>query len=126
MTAKTGKTIRVLKPAVYIALLVVLNIPNGPLKGVCQVRYISRTCTLFRLDEGTNAVRALIWQGVVGLMSPHAPLRGPDGAPDAFNVVRPLIGYGPESLWVASSEALAIAVRDDARSHFGCRAGEFA
>jgi tetratricopeptide (TPR) repeat protein len=87
-----------------IALLVVLNIPDGPLRGVCQVRYISRTCTLFRLDEGTNAVRALIWQGVVGLMSPHAPLRAPDGTPDAFNVIRPLIGYGPESLWVAFNQ----------------------
>lgn len=87
-----------------VALLVVLNIPNGPLKAVCQVRYISRTCTLFSVDEGTNAVRALIWQGVVGLMSPHAPLVAPDGAPDALNAIRPLIGYGPESLWVAFNQ----------------------
>ncbi len=87
-----------------IALLIVLNIPNGPLKPVCQVRYISRTCTLFSLDEGTNAVRALIWQGVVRLMGPHEPLRSPDGTPDALNIVRPLIGYGPESLWVAFNQ----------------------
>ena len=84
-----------------LIFLVVLNIPGGPLKGVCQVRYVSRTCTLFSLSEGTNAVRALIWEGVIEMMSPHAPLETPDGQPDAFNVLRPLVGYGPESLWVA-------------------------
>ncbi len=84
-----------------LIFLVVLNVPNGPLKGVCQVRYVSRTCTLFSLNEGTNAVRALIWEGVVELMSPHAALQTPDGQPDVFNVLRPLVGYGPESLWVA-------------------------
>jgi tetratricopeptide (TPR) repeat protein len=87
-----------------IALLVILNIPNGPLQRVCQVRYVSRACTMFQVNEGTNAVRALIWQGVVGLISPHAPLRAPDGTPDAFNIVRPLVGYGPESLWVAFNQ----------------------
>jgi len=84
-----------------LVFLVVLNIPGGPLKGVCQVRYVSRTCTLFSLSEGTNAVRALIWEGVIDMMSPHTPLQTPDGQPDAFNVLRPLVGYGPESLWVA-------------------------
>ena len=84
-----------------LIFLVVLNIPGGPLKAVCEVRYVSRTCTLFSLGEGTNAVRALIWEGVIDMMSPHAPLQSPDGQPDAFNIVRPLAGYGPESLWVA-------------------------
>ena len=84
-----------------LVFLVVLNVPNGPLSGVCQVRYVSRACTLFSVNEGTNAVRALIWEGVIELMSPHAPLQTPDGQPDAFNVLRPLVGYGPESLWVA-------------------------
>ena len=84
-----------------LVFLVVLNIPGGPLKGVCEVRYVGRTCTLFSLNEGTNAVRALIWEGVIDMMSPHAPLQTPDGQPDAFNILRPLAGYGPESLWVA-------------------------
>jgi len=84
-----------------LIFLVVLNIPGGPLKGACNVRYVSRTCTLFSLNEGTNAVRALIWEGVIDMMSPHAPLQTPDGQPDAFNVLRPLAGYGPESLWFA-------------------------
>lgn len=88
--------------AVTIALVVVLNIPNTPLKGLCETRYVSRICTLTSLTEGTNAVRALIWQGVVDLMlKPHAPIETPAGKPDPLNVIRPLIGYGPESMWVA-------------------------
>ena len=40
-----------------LLVLFVMNVPNGPLRGLCNVRYISRTCTLFNVNEGTNAVR---------------------------------------------------------------------
>ncbi len=83
-------------------LLVTLNLPQTPLKGVCKTRYVSRLCTLFSTTEGTNAVRALIWEGVVDMMlKPHAPIQWPDGQADSLNAIRPLIGYGPESMWVA-------------------------
>ena len=78
-----------------------MNVPNGPLSGLCKVRYISRSCTLFNVNEGTNAVRALIWEGVVDLMTPGSALQLPDGPRDALAPVRPLLGFGPESLWVA-------------------------
>ena len=51
--------------------------------------------------ERSNRVRVLIWQGVVDLLSPHSPLTYPDGSVDRFNFWRPLIGYGPESMYVA-------------------------
>lgn len=51
--------------------------------------------------EKSNRVRVLIWEGVVDLISPHAPLDYPDGGSDAFNFWRPLIGYGPEAMYVA-------------------------
>ena len=51
--------------------------------------------------EKSNRVRVLIWQGVVQLISPHAPLQYPDGSTDPFNFLRPFIGYGPESMYVA-------------------------
>ena len=50
--------------------------------------------------EKTNRVRVLIWEGVVDLISPHSPLTFPDGESDNFNFWRPLIGYGPESMYV--------------------------
>ena len=85
-----------------LIFLVILNVPQGPLNGLCQKRYVGRLCTVFSTTQGTNAVRALIWEGVVDLMlKPHAPIQSPEGKPDSLNIVRPLVGYGPESLWVA-------------------------
>ncbi len=51
--------------------------------------------------EKSGRVRVLIWEGVVDLIAPHDPLRYPDGRADPFNFLRPLIGYGPESMYVA-------------------------
>ena len=51
--------------------------------------------------EKSNRVRVLIWEGVVDLISPHAPLTYPDGSEDRYNFLRPLIGYGPEAMYVA-------------------------
>jgi tetratricopeptide (TPR) repeat protein len=69
---------------------------------------------LGRLDEvlhagggSTGIVRNLIWQGALDLISPHKPLdypptpAYPEGRPDPFNALRPLVGYGPESMYVA-------------------------
>ncbi len=86
-----------------VIFLGALNVPQGPFsKNLCQVRYIKRICTVSSLTEGTNAVRALIWEGVVDMMlTPHAPIAWPNGQTDSLNVLRPLVGYGPESMWVA-------------------------
>lgn len=51
--------------------------------------------------EKSGRVRVLIWEGVIDLITPHTPLEFPDGGSDPFNVLRPLIGYGPESMYVA-------------------------
>ncbi|MFN2137127.1 MAG: tetratricopeptide repeat protein [Candidatus Promineifilaceae bacterium] len=51
--------------------------------------------------EKSNRVRVLIWQGVIDLISPHEPLVYPDLETDRMNFWRPLIGYGPESMYVA-------------------------
>ena len=51
--------------------------------------------------EKSGRVRVLIWQGVVDLITPHEPLEFPDGQTDPFNWLRPLIGYGPESMYTA-------------------------
>ncbi len=51
--------------------------------------------------EKSGRVRVLIWEGVVDLITPHAPLQYPDGRADPFNWLRPLLGYGPESMYTA-------------------------
>lgn len=62
---------------------------------------IGRLGTVLEADSGTGRVRTLIWEGVLELLAPHEPLRFPDGRQDSFNFLRPLIGYGPESMYVA-------------------------
>lgn len=51
--------------------------------------------------EKSGRVRVLIWQGVVDLITPHEPLEYPGGQTDSFNWLRPLLGYGPESMYTA-------------------------
>jgi cyclophilin family peptidyl-prolyl cis-trans isomerase/tetratricopeptide (TPR) repeat protein len=62
---------------------------------------IGRLGRLLESDQATGRVRVLIWEGVLDLISPHEPLQFPDGRQDSFNFLRPLIGYGPESMYVA-------------------------
>ena len=60
-----------------------------------------RLANLIETEGGTGKVRTLIWEGNTQLVPPHDPIRFPDGTPDALNFLRPLIGYGPESMYVA-------------------------
>ena len=86
--------------AVAIGLLLI-NVP-GPLQTqVRSVEALRRLTTITELQTGTGKVRGLIWQGAVEIITPHAPLRFPDGNEDRFNAIRLLVGYGPESMYVA-------------------------
>lgn len=81
--------------------LILLNLPQGPLAGLRTNPALGRLGQLLDAESRTGRVRSLIWQGAVELVKPHAPLEYPDGRPDALNFLRPLIGYGPESMYVA-------------------------
>jgi tetratricopeptide (TPR) repeat protein/O-antigen ligase len=81
--------------------LVLLNIPGGPLEPLRGSPYIGRLGHIFETETGTGKVRVLIWQGALQLVLPHEPIQDPQGRPDPFNFLRPLIGYGPESMYVA-------------------------
>ncbi|MDX1688200.1 MAG: O-antigen ligase family protein [Candidatus Promineifilaceae bacterium] len=62
---------------------------------------VGRFGQLLEAESGTGRVRVLIWQGTLELLKPHEPIAFPDGEEDAFNFLRPVIGYGPESMYVA-------------------------
>lgn len=66
-----------------------------------SVPLLSRLSSVMQTTDGTNVVRVLIWDGAAKLVMPHEPIQNPDGSPDAWNAIRPLIGYGPESMYVA-------------------------
>ncbi|MCS6848331.1 MAG: O-antigen ligase family protein [Anaerolineae bacterium] len=86
-----------------LAFLYFINVTrNDPsYEWLRQFPLFRRLGTVLTTQEGTNAVRVLIWEGAANLVAPHDPITRPDGTPDAFNAIRPLIGYGPESMYVA-------------------------
>jgi O-antigen ligase/tetratricopeptide (TPR) repeat protein len=86
------------------AFLITLNIPNGPLEGLRDSPWIGRFGHVIDMDQRTSQVRILIWQGAAELVSPHDPIVFPDGGTDKLNFLRPLIGYGPESMYVAYNQ----------------------
>jgi tetratricopeptide (TPR) repeat protein len=82
--------------------------PGGPLnEWAVQQPSIGRIANVLQAESGTGKVRALIWEGALQLILPHEPIAYPptltrsDWQADPFNAVRPLVGYGPESMYVA-------------------------
>ncbi|MFI5366373.1 MAG: tetratricopeptide repeat protein [Candidatus Binatia bacterium] len=69
-----------------VLFLVALNSGYAPLAKLRDVPYVTRLNGIFKPEEGTGKVRALIWQGAVELL--------------AVNPLRDVMGYGPESLYV--------------------------
>jgi tetratricopeptide (TPR) repeat protein len=88
--------------AVVVAgLLISFNVPQSPLSSLRSAPTVGRLATLFQSGSGTGRVRVLIWEGVLNLISPHEPLGAPGEFVDTLNPVRPVVGYGPESMFNA-------------------------
>ena len=87
--------------AVFLA---VLNMNNGPLDALKKSPAIGRFGNLLNPESNSALVRQYIWEGTVKLVGIHDPLIYPDGSLDIFNILRPLIGYGPESMYVAYNQ----------------------
>jgi tetratricopeptide (TPR) repeat protein len=67
--------------------------------------YMKRLARTFSTEGGTTAqVRTLIWDGALRLALPHAPLWSPTTGDDRLNMFRPLVGYGPESMYAAYNQ----------------------
>ncbi|MBN1178302.1 MAG: tetratricopeptide repeat protein [Anaerolineae bacterium] len=82
--------------------------PGGPLhEWAVENPAIGRLANVLEAESGTGKVRALIWEGALDLIMPHAPIETPPTLssetwqPDPFNAIRFLVGYGPESMYVA-------------------------
>lgn len=72
-----------------------------------QQAWLGRLDDVLQAEAGTGKVRSLIWEGSLRLILPHEPVAfpptaaDPTGHTDPVNLLRPLIGYGPESMYVA-------------------------
>jgi len=83
------------------AFLITLNIANGPLEPLRNTASLKRLSALFETKEGSGRERLLVWSGTAKMVLPHEPILFSADQPDPFNIVRPLVGYGPESLSIA-------------------------
>ncbi len=97
--------------ALAVVLLVVVVFflinPGGPLHEWALDTPIERLARVLEHTSGTGMVRNLIWQGSLELILPHEPIwyppteAHPEGRLDPFNSLRPIVGHGPESMYVA-------------------------
>lgn len=83
-----------------IGLLVLMN-TTTIFDFLRPIPYVGRLTQILDQDSTTAQVRILIWQGAADMLTPHQPLTHPDGQKDTINAIRPLVGYGPEAMWVA-------------------------
>ncbi len=81
--------------------LLVFNLPNSPFEALKENPAIGRFGQLLDPQSNNARVRTYIWQGAAQLVSNLKPLEYPDGRVDHFYFLRPFIGYGPESMYVA-------------------------
>ena len=87
-----------------VVFLAIFNIRNGPLESLKSSPAIGRFGLLLDPESNSALVRQYIWEGTVKLVGIHEPLKFPDGSSDPFNLLRPIIGYGPEAMYVAYNQ----------------------
>ncbi len=97
--------------------LLILNIPPARLARLSEVPGVGRALVplvsvqrlpalerLGRLTDfggRTGQVRRYVWEGTLNLLLSPRPLRDAEGRPDPHFHLRPLLGYGPETLRLA-------------------------
>lgn len=85
-------------------LVVLLNVPSGPLQPLRQVRGLSSISNILQGHNQTSVIRELIWTCVSQMMLPHAPIVDAEGRTDALNNIRTIVGYGPETMYEAYNQ----------------------
>jgi tetratricopeptide (TPR) repeat protein len=82
--------------------------PGGPFHEQARENPgISRLSRVLEAESGTGKVRSLIWLGALDMIIPHEPIQSPptlrseNWKPDTLNAIRPIVGYGPEAMYVA-------------------------
>lgn len=79
----------------------VVGPPLQTLEAWRKLPSVGRYGSLLDADSNNARVRTLIWKGALNLITPHDPIEFPNGETDTWNFLRPLVGYGPEAMYVA-------------------------
>ncbi|TET51157.1 MAG: hypothetical protein E3J64_07325, partial [Anaerolineales bacterium] len=95
---------------VLAAGFLVVNLEPNLRSWAQQQEWLGRLDDVLQWEEGPGKVRSLIWTGAIELILPHEPIEAPptaanpDGYADPLKVLRPLIGDGPASMYVAFND----------------------
>ncbi len=95
-----------LRRLALVALLLLLTLPAGAIAlmkvtagtGERALGRLTRWESILDTQVGGVGGRAAIWRGVLELFASGAPLELSSGGVDVWHRLRPVIGYGPESL----------------------------
>ena len=94
-----GLVVGTVLAALFVALL---NIPRGPLEPLKQSPILYRLGSLSAFESGSVKFRLLLWESVWRLVWTRPQVN----VTDSLTGVRPLVGYGPETLGLVVEKAL--------------------
>ena len=86
-----------------VAFVALLNVPGGPLQRLRDTRLLGRLGHILDAQGVRNPgdlARVRVWEGALALARPRPPLPLAEGE-DRRGALRPLVGYGPETLQIA-------------------------
>ncbi|RME70066.1 MAG: tetratricopeptide repeat protein, partial [Chloroflexi bacterium] len=94
--------------ALSVLFILLLNLRGTSLDTVLDplrsLPMLDRLSQITITESGTGKVRVLIWDAAIELVKPHRPLGIPGDevvGVDGLNAIRPIVGYGPESMFNA-------------------------
>ncbi len=90
---------------IFLAIfMAVFSLEEGPLETLRASPNLGRIGILLDPESSTALGRKYIWTGAAQMVLSHTALQFPNGVVDRWNFLRPLLGYGPESMFVVYNQ----------------------
>jgi tetratricopeptide (TPR) repeat protein len=84
-----------------LGFVALLNVPGGPLERLRNTPALGRLAHLFSGRDQANPgdrARVLVWEGALRLVRLPTPIVIPGHGPDGAASLRPVVGFGPETM----------------------------
>lgn len=84
-----------------LAFVALLNVPRGPLERLRNTAVLGRLAHLFSGRDQANPgdrARVIVWRGALDLVRLPEPIVVPGGGPDGAASLRPVVGFGAETM----------------------------
>jgi tetratricopeptide (TPR) repeat protein len=84
-----------------LGFVALLNVAGGPLEPLRKTALLGRLGSLFASREQaspSDRARVVVWRGALRLAWLDAPIVVPDHGPDGAASLRPVVGFGPETM----------------------------